>query len=418
VKPICKEDDQYYFRQQTNGGILVFSEKYPGSLSASIGITVRTGVVAEAHGYGGISHFVEHLMFKGTKKRTARDLNRVLTAVGGELNAFTDREMTCFYAKVLDEHLTKAVDVLTDMLTGSLMTNEAVELERKVILEEIGMYEDSPDELIHEMAAGQIFEGALGQRILGTIESISHISRDDILDYVGRRYTVPNTIVAVAGSFNATRLMHRLEKGFAGYVSAKHKTIPVHDFPAMPARINRPTEQTHVMLCWRAFPFADEDRFPLEVMNTCLGGNTASRLFSVIRERRGLAYSVFSYSRLMKEQGALFVYAGTDKRNAQKVLDLCRSELEKLAERGPHHCELAEARESMRGSIALMMESTQRRMIRLTMEELLLGKHVPIAESLEKIRAVTADDVKRVAQRILADKARLVAIGPEVDKLE
>ena len=417
MNPICKENDQYYARHKTSNGVLVLTEKYPGSLSASIGITVRTGVVAEIPQFGGISHFVEHLMFKGTKKRTARDLNRVLTAVGGELNAFTDREMTCFYAKVLDEHLPKAVDVLSDMLTGSLMTNEAVELERKVILEEIGMYEDSPDELIHEMASGQIFKGALGQRILGTTESISHISREDIVDYVGGRYTVPNTIVAVAGSFNATRLMHRLEKGFTGYKTAKPGKTVEPECPTLPARITRATEQTHVMLCWQAFPYLDEDRFPLEVMNTCLGGNTASRLFSVIRERRGLAYSVFSYSRLMTEQGALFIYAGCDKRNAQKVLDLCRAELEKLAERGPHQRELTEARESMRGSIALMMESTQRRMLRLTMEELLLGKHVPIAESLEKIRTVTADDVKRVARRILAEKAILVAIGPQVDKL-
>jgi predicted Zn-dependent peptidase len=280
------------------------------------------------------------------------------------------------------------------------------------------MYEDSPDELIHEMAAGQIFEGALGQRILGTAESIARISRDDILDYVGRRYTVPNTIVAVAGSFNPNRLLHKLEKGFIGYPTTKPQKTPVYKYPVLPARITRPTEQTHVMLCWHAFPFADEDRFPLEVMNTCLGGNTASRLFSVIRERRGLAYSVFSYSRLMREQGGLFIYAGCDKRNAQKVLDLCQAELEKLAQRGPHQCELSEARESMRGSIALMMESTQRRMLRLTMEEILMGKHVPIAESLEKIRAVTADDVKRVAQRILANKPCLVGIGPQVDKLK
>jgi predicted Zn-dependent peptidase len=417
MKAACSDNDQYYLRQKTSNGVLLLSERYPGSLSASIGITVRAGVTSETPTIGGISHFVEHLMFKGTKRRTARDLNRVLTAVGGELNAFTDREMTCFYAKVLDEHLPKAVDVLSDMLTGSLMTREAIELERRVILEEIGMYEDSPDELIHEMAAGQIFKGALGQRILGTSESVSSISRQDILDYVGGRYTVPNTVVAVAGSFNATRLMHRLENGFATYATAKPATVRIHKYPTLPARITRPTEQTHVMLCWRTFPYIDEDRFPLEVLNTCLGGNTASRLFSVIREKRGMAYAVFSYSRLLLEQGALFIYAGCDKQNAQKVLDLCRVELEKLAERGPHQQELNEARESMRGSIALMMESNQRRMLRLTTEELLLGKHVPLAESLEKIRAVTADDIKRVAQRVLADKACLVAIGPEVEKL-
>jgi predicted Zn-dependent peptidase len=418
MNPVCHEDDQHYSRQKTGNRVLVLTEKYPGNLSASIGITIRTGVIAEDPKVAGVSHFVEHLMFKGTKKRTARELNRVLTAVGGELNAFTDREMTCFYAKVLDEHLPKAVDVLSDMLTSSLLTNEAVELERKVILEEIGLYEDSPDELIHEMAAGQIFEGALGQRILGTTESISRISRQDIVDYVGDRYTVPNTIVAVAGSFNQTRLMHRLEKGFAEYPTLKVRTPAVHKYPTLPARITRATEQTHVMLCWRAFPYENEDRFPLEVMNTCLGGNTASRLFSVIREKRGLAYSVFSYSRLMKKQGALFIYVGTEKRNAQKVLDLCRAELEKLAERGPHQQELKETRESMRGSIALMMESNQRRMLRLTMEELMLGKHVPIAESLEKIRAVTADDVKRIARWILERESCLVAIGPEVDKLK
>lgn len=418
MKPACHEDDQYYVRQKISNGVLVLTEKYPGGLSASIGITVRTGVIAEPPALGGVSHFVEHLMFKGTKRRTARDLNRVLTAVGGELNAFTDREMTCFYAKVLDEHLPKAVDVLSDMLTGSLMTSEAVELERKVILEEIGMYEDSPDELIHEMAAGQIFKGALGQRILGTTESISQISRDDILGYVGGRYTVPNTIIAVAGSFNHTRLLRGLEKGFSGYATTKIKTPSVHKYPALPARITRPTEQTHVMLCWPAFPYVDEDRFALEVMNTCLGGNTASRLFSVIREKRGLAYSVYSYSRLMTNQGALFIYAGCDKTNAQKVLNLCRAELGKLAERGPHQRELTEARESMRGSIALMMESNQRRMLRLTMEELLLGKHVPIAESLERIRAITAEDVKQVAQRILANNPCLVGIGPQVDKLK
>lgn len=411
-------DNAHYFRTTLSNGLTVVGESYPGTRSVALGFAVNAGVITETPEIGGISHFIEHLMFKGTKRRSARELNRVLTAVGGELNAFTDRELTFFYTKVLDEHLAKACDVLGDMLTNSLIAEDAIELERKVILEEICMYEDTPDEQIHEMAAGNIFSGALSQTVLGTTKSMCAINRAQIMSYISNYYCPANSIVAIAGNFDEKSFLYWTEKAFKCYSNNKETQPKAIEYPAIPVFLTKDTEQTHVMLAWKAFPYLDEDRYAIEVMNTCLGGNAASRLFMSIRENRGLAYSVYSYTRLMQDQGGLFIYAGTNTKNAQKVIGLCKHELEKLAIQGPGVREIKEAREHLRGVIALSMESSQKRMLRLVNEEVYLQQHMPVSETLERIKRIEKEDVKRVARRLLDSPSCLVAIGPSVSKLK
>jgi predicted Zn-dependent peptidase len=403
-------------RSELDSGLRVVTEALPELRSVTIGAWVGTGSRDETDVQSGASHFLEHLLFKGTPDRSAREIAEAVESVGGEMNAFTGQEETVFYVRVPDAHLALAVEILSDVLWRPAFRPDEVDSERQVILEEIGMRDDTPDDLVHDLFAGALFPGhALGRSVLGTDSSIEAMPRDDIAAYHAAHYRPGNIVIAAAGNLTHDDLVERLAPR-VGELSGSRPARSADGFSESEtvAVIERPTEQAHVVVGMRAISHLDPDRYALTVLNQALGGGMSSRLFQEVREERGLAYSVFSYRGAFADTGMLAVYAGTSPERMHETLDVIAGELDRLVtEGGLPARELDAAKGHLKGSIAMSLETSSSRMRRLGRAELIEGEIASLDEIVARIDAVTADDVERVVKRVIADQPRTLAtVGP------
>jgi predicted Zn-dependent peptidase len=400
---------------ELDAGLRVVTEAMPELRSAAIGFWVGTGSRDETARLRGASHFLEHLLFKGTDERSAREIAEAVESVGGEMNAFTTQEYTAFYVRVPDDQLRLAVDVLSDIMWSPAFRDDEVESERQVILEEIRMRDDTPDDLVHELFAEAAYpDHPLGCEVLGSQESIEAMGVDDIAGYHRAHYKTGNVVVAGAGNIAHDEVVRLVEKGLPSVRGTRpaRRGGSLHE-PERLRVVRRPTEQAHIVMGMRALSRSDVDRYALSVLNQALGGGMSSRLFQEIRERRGLAYSVFSYRTGFEETGALAVYAGTGPSHAREVLSVLNGELDRLAADGLDDSEVEAAKGHLKGSMALGLESSASRMHRLGRTELVLGEVPTLDEIVAEVDAVTTDDIARVIGRVVVDEPRILAVvGP------
>ncbi len=402
------------------GGLRVVTEAVPGVRSAAFGVWVGVGSRDEQLAEHGASHFLEHLLFKGTRQRDAMEIAAVIDAVGGELNAFTAKEYTCYYARVLDADLPLAVDVVADLVTSALVSPEDVESERGVILEEISMHDDDPGDVVHDAFAEALYgDHALGRPIIGTVDSIATLSPELIAGYYRGRYTLPEMVVSVAGNVDHDEVVELVRRAFP--VGGDEAPAPTRGWAPPPSLTgavveDRPTEQAHLVLGMHALDRSDDRRWALSVLSNALGGGMSSRLFQEVREKRGLAYSVYSYASSHHDAGMFGIYAGCSPQRVDDVLSLCREQLLAVADEGLTDEEVARAKGQLRGSLVLGLEDTGSQMSRIGKAELVHGEVLPVEELLARTAAVTPDDVRAVADDVLRRPLSLGIIGPFPDR--
>lgn len=396
-------------------GLTVMTERMPQTRSASIGFWVGVGSRDEPVEVQGASHFLEHLLFKGTSKRTTKQIAEAFDSVGGEANAFSEKEFTCYYGRVLDKDLPMAADVLSDMLLDSALAAPDIEAERNVILEELAMHSDTPEDLVHDVFAETLFgDHPLGREIMGTVDSVKAIDRVALRSFYETNYTTADITVAAAGNVSHEQVVDLVSGVFPTGESNYVPGNPYRSEAAGRLRVlDRPTEQAHVMVGGLGYHARHRDRFAWGVLDNLLGGGTSSRLFQSIREDRGLAYSVFSYRTMFREVGSYAVYAGTAPSNARRVLDLITAELDSVLGGDVTEEELTLSKGQLTGSVVLALEDSASRMARLGKSAMAGGEMLSIDEILDAVQAVTIDDVRRVAAELLQPQNRtLTVIGP------
>ncbi len=404
------------------GGLRVITEAMPGARSATLGLWINVGSRDETRSLAGATHFLEHLLFKGTRRRTAMDISSELDAVGGELNAFTGKEFTCYHARVLDVDVPLAIDVICDMVTSSLIPSSEVESERDVILEEIAMHDDDPDDVVHDAFVSAMYgDSPLGRVITGTSESISALTRRQIMGYYRRRYTPDWLVFAAAGSVDHSDVVRKVKKAFVQAEAVGEPGVspapvrgPARDIATLSGTtlVEHPSEQASFVLGTPSFARNDPRRFALGVLNAAVGGGTSSRLFQQVREQRGLAYTIYSFTSQFVDSGYFAVAGGCMPAKISDVLGICTDELEKVAAAGITPDELQRGKGQLRGSLVMGLEDSSARMTRIGKSELVPGELLGIDQSLARIEAVTLDDVHAAAQRILGSEPTLAVIGP------
>ena len=408
-------------RTVLKGGLRVVTEHMPGVRSAAVGVFVQVGSRDEAAQLNGASHFLEHLLFKGTPTRSAMDISAAFDEVGGEFNAYTAREYTCYHARVLDEDLPMAVDVLGDMLTASLLTSEDVEAEREVILDEIAMHDDDPDDVVHNLFAATAWAGTpLARPIAGTAESIKALSATQVRGYYKRRYRPEVMTLAVAGNVDHDDVVRRARRAFSrnGFLSGAGRPAgPRLAAKPRPLRFgevsaSRPFEQVNVVLGMQGLTRSDPRRYALSILQTALGGGSSSRLFQEVRERRGLAYSVYSFGLGYSDAGMVGVAAGSLPSKADALLTVVREELTKLADSGLTEEEVDRGKGQARGGLVLSLEDSGSRMTRLGEAELFQRRLRSVDEVLENLEAVTTQDVHELARELYSRPQTLASVGP------
>lgn len=400
-----------------DNGVRIISEYMPHVHSVSIGIWVANGSRHERREHNGVAHFIEHLTFKGTEQRSALDIAREIDSVGGVLNAFTSREYVCYYAKVLDKFLPKTIDLLADIFLNSVFDSEEIEKERKVILQEINMLEDTPDDYVHDLFHRSFWRGhPLGLSILGSVESIEGLSRDAIITHLREKYRSDDIIIAVAGNVRHDELLSLVD-GLFGQVPTGSGRDICH-LPAYEKQVEvveKDLEQVHICLGTKAFPQNHPRRFEVYLVNTLLGGSMSSRLFQEIRERLGLAYSVYSYVVSHTDAGSLVVYAGTSPAKLDDVLDIAFAELKRLKTELVPFTELESAKEQIKGNIYLSLESSDNRMTKLAKNEIYFGRYIPIHELTDGFDSVTSQGVLELAGEIFDERYLTLALMGKVD---
>jgi predicted Zn-dependent peptidase len=403
------------------GGLRIVTEAMPTVRSVTVGIWVGVGSRDEAPSLAGASHYLEHLLFKGTKRRDAMTISSAVDAVGGEMNAFTSKEYTCFYARVLDTDLPLAVDMVCDLVTSSVIKAADVESERGVILEEIAMHEDDPTDMVHDQFAQVLFgDGPLGRPVLGSVESIESIGRGAIAGYYHRRYRPQDMVVAVAGNVDHASVVRLVKAAFVTAGLDAGEAAPAG--PRLGAQraaslggvrvVHRTTEQANVVLGTPGMSRRDDRRWALGVLNAALGGGMSSRLFQEVREKRGLAYSVYSYHAQYADTGLFGIYAGCVPRKVDDVLAICREEVEKVTSHGITAEELERGKGQLRGSLVLGLEDTGSRMSRIGKAELVYGDLLSVDHIIERINGVSLEDVSAVAAEVLTATPTLAVVGP------
>jgi predicted Zn-dependent peptidase len=397
-------------------GITLLTESMPHVRSVTLGVWLRRGSRHEPPSLNGASHFIEHLVFKGTESRSAREIALAVDSIGGQMDAFTSKEYTCFYAKVLDDHLGDAVDLLSDIVLRPLFDATELERERKVIVEEIRMVEDAPEELVYDLFSTHFYPGhALGRPIQGTEETVGGLSRRRLLDYFRANYVPHNILIVAAGNLRHATLARLAAKSF-GRMPRGGAHVPAGPQPrprgGIVTRNKKELEQLHVLLGMPAFPERHAQRYPLFVLNALLGGTMSSRLFQKIREERGLAYSVYSAVNAFRDSGVMMVYAGTSPDKGDELLSVVRDELRDLSDKGPSAREVEVAKEHLKGSLMLSLESTSSRMSNLARQEMYHGRTFSMSEILDRLHRVTRADVHRMARRVFRPGTpALAAVG-------
>ena len=398
-----------------DNGLVLLTESMPDLRSVTVGVWLRRGAGHEPASINGISHFIEHLVFKGTERRTAAQIAREVDAVGGQMDAFTSKEATCFYIRVLDQHLDMALDLLTDILRHSVFDAEAIEKERMVIYEEIRMVEDSPEDLLTDMLyTARWGDHPLGRPVQGTFETVGAMDRDTLHRFFTASYTPANLVLAAAGRLDARRIEDKVVEVFAGLPAGSGDAAPPppRDHPGVVSR-DKKMEQLHICLAVDGLSQTHEDRYALLVLNNLLGGTMSSRLFQKIREERGLAYSVYSGANSHAGSGFQVFYAATNPKTAADVLQIVGEQLHELKETPVSETELHDSRENLKGHLMLSLESSSSRMSNLARKEIVHGRQFTLEEVMASIDAVTAEDLRRLAcSTFRSETATLAVLGP------
>lgn len=399
-------------------GLHVVGERLPYLRSVSIGVWMRVGSMMETPAENGLSHFLEHMVFKGTEKRSTRDIAEEMDAVGGQMNAFTGKDCTCFYAKVIDEDLPLAVDILSDMTLHASLDETEFKKERGVILEEISMEEDSPEDVVHELLSRiQFGNQAAGMPILGPAEQIAAYTRDDLANYRARHYHPENCVVALAGNYDPEQVLALMQQYFGEWKkSGQRQTVaPMQPIPGQKAAKEKDTEQLHICLGYPGTFLGSDELYPMSVMNNLLGGAMSSRLFQKIREEMGMAYSIYTYPSTYVGCGTFAVYAGVSPKNGHAVLDETLKQLDLLCRDGVTEKEFREAKNQLRGSYLLGLESPGSRMQSMGRGQLHLDRCRTPEETVAKIEAVTIESVNAVARRIFSNAPCISVVGKQVE---
>ncbi len=405
-------------------GLRIYTDEMPHTHSVSMGIFTQVGSRYENARLTGISHFLEHMFFKGTAKYpTAKDLSDAIEGIGGYINASTSYDTTCYYCKVANIHTERGIDVLTDMLNAALFEPKEIEKERGVIQEEIKMSLDVPAQWVHQLLDELMWgDQPIGRDIAGTLESVGSFTREDLLAYRDQHYVAGNTVISLAGNFNSTEIVDRLTSLFGSYRSLEvPKPIATNSFGNAPVvhLLNKPTEQTNFVLGLKSFGYGDSDRWALSVLDSILGGGMSSRLFQEIREERGLAYSVGSYTAEYDDAGKWIIYGGVEVSKAIDAISAVVEELRKLRDNGVTPAELHRIKEQVKGGMLLGLEDTWSVANRNARHELRYGEVIPVEQIVAWIEAVTLEDIQRVAQRLIRpDNLYLAIIGPHAEAAE
>ena len=406
-------------------GLRIVTEEVPSVRSAAVGIWVNVGSRDETPAVAGASHFLEHLLFKGTKRRNALEISSTIESVGGEMNAFTSKEYTCFYARVIDTDLPMAIDVMSDLITSSIVSALDVDAERKVVLEEIAMRDDDPSDLVHDLYAETYYgDTQLGRPILGTIDSINGMSRNSVFNYYKKKYLPQDLVVAVAGNIKHKKVVRMVEEALSldGFLDVKgvpqlraNTSVKVRGQQSV-GLLSRKTEQAHMFYGMEGVTRSDERRFSMGVLASALGGGMSSRLFQEIREKRGLAYSVYAYAQQFAGSGQIGFYAGCNPAKAIEVVEIIQEVLSDVATHGMSHEEVERAKGAVRGSLVLSQEDSASRMSRIGKNEIVYGQVMSFDDILKEIARVSVEDVRVIASEFLTKTPTLALVGPFKDE--
>jgi predicted Zn-dependent peptidase len=408
-------------RSVHSSGLRIVTEEVPSVRSAAVGIWVNVGSRDEAPATAGASHFLEHLLFKGTTSRTALEISSSIESVGGEMNAFTSKEYTCFYARVIDTDLPMAINVVSDLITSSIVSALDVDAERKVVLEEIAMRDDDPSDLIHDFFSDTYYGNTpIGRPILGTVESIKGMSRNTVFNYYKKKYLPQDLVVAVAGNIKHKRVVAMVEEAlsrdnFLDILAApvvRPNTVVKNTKQQSVGVMYKKSEQAHMFYGMEGVARADDRRFTMGVLSAALGGGMSSRLFQEIREKRGLAYSVYAYAQQFAGSGVLGFYAGCNPAKAIEVVEIIRSVLSDVAENGMTHEEIERAKGAVRGSLVLSQEDSGSRMSRIGKNEIVYGQVMDFDDILKSIARVSNQDIREIASEFLVKTPTLALVGP------
>ena len=406
------EENRAYNKTKLDNGVTIISELDANVYSATIGVWVKKGSRNERDLERGISHFIEHMLFKGTSNRNCLQIAREIDALGGVLNAFTTHESTCYYVKLLKEHAGVASSILEDIFVNSLFDADEIERERKVILQEISMIEDAPDDQIHDLFAETFWgDHPLGRPVTGTIESVSSFKRDDFLGFVERNYRPENIVIAAAGNVDHDRVVNSFSDSFSRLKKGpddEPATEPVYSSNLK--FVKKKLEQVHFCLGTKGVSSANPRRYAAYMMNSVLGDGMSSRLFQEIREKRGLAYSIYSYMSTYQDSGNFGICAGTGKGSFSESVELAALEMKKMREKKISGSELSSVKEQMKSGILISMENSESRMQRIADNEMTFGRNLPVEEIIENIESVTVDDVHDMAGELLREESLNLAV--------
>jgi predicted Zn-dependent peptidase len=407
-------------RDVLGNGLRILTERMTQVRSVSIGVWLTRGSRHESADKSGIAHFVEHMLFKGTATRSAEDIAQAIDSIGGQLDAFTAKEYASYYIKVLDEHLPLAMDILTDIVRNPAFSVEDIEREKKVVVEEIKMVEDTPDDLVHELFTQGFWENhPLGRPILGTRETVESFSAEVLREYFQQAYTARNLIVSAVGNVEHERVRELVEKGF-GSLPANGSVLG-EDAPQVVPKVlirNKELEQSHLCVGVSAYPQNHDDRYASYLLNTLLGGSMSSRLFQNVREKRGLAYAVFSGLSAYRDAGSFTVYAGCSNDAVGQVIDLVVEELRGVKQTVVPAAELQRSKDHLKGSLMLSLENTASRMSHLARQEIYFDRQFGLDETLQGIERVTAADVQRVAADLFRNGSMSATVLGNVNGLQ
>ena len=403
-------------------GLTIIGEEIPYVKSISLGIWINAGSRIEDEKVSGVSHFIEHMLFKGTNKRSSKQIASEIDNLGGQINAFTSKECTCYYVKLLDEHIDLGIDILSDMILNSKFDNKDIDKERAVILEELKMYEDSPEDLAYDMLLEDIYEGdGLGMNILGTRTSLKNIKRKELLDYFSTYYVPNNAVISISGNFNFDEMIEKVESKFKNW---KYKPVNINlneaKFKSCIISKNKDTEQINLAMSLKAIGIEnDEEVYSLAVINNIFGGSISSRLFQKIREEKGLVYSIYSAQSLYRKCGELGIFASMSNENLNEVLEIIKEEIKNIKESYLTQKEIDESKEQLKGSYLLGLESTSSRMMSIGKSMLLLNKVKTSDEILDCINNVNIDSVNKVIDKVFdLSNLGVCIVGRDVENIK